>query len=70
MAKHVMITEEFKEIDVSAAWKDIMEAGYERRVQALALVDVDDWQVASQFGKKKRGSRPPLQRVSATPASR
>ena len=60
-----MIAEGFQEIDVSAAWREILEAGYERRVQALAMVDVDDWQVASQLGERRRGSGPPTTTVTS-----
>ena len=48
----LMQGEGFVEVSVAQTWAEILEAGYERRVQALALVDMEDWKLASQLGDR------------------
>ena len=45
----------FTEVNARPAWEELLEAGYARRVHALALADREDWRVAAQLWERREG---------------
>eukprot|EP00959_Pyramimonas_sp_CCMP1952_P089249 1867436-Pyramimonas_sp.AAC.1 len=47
--KRRMAEEGFEPIDLAGTWAEVLSQGHERRADAVALVDPEDWQVAMQL---------------------